>query len=85
MKIITTARAAAAAINPVRIPLIRVDSRRAFGTSGAGGARGGDRLDPLTDGGGRVVVVPYGAADSVMAVLPSGARTGPMRKMAGFP
>ena len=51
------------AISPVRIPLIRVCSRP---RRGAGGGPG-----PLADGDGIVLVVPQGAAGSVMAILPS--------------
>ena len=51
------------AISPVRIPLLRV---RSCARRGAGGGPG-----PLADGGRRVLVVPQGAAGSVMVLLPS--------------
>jgi hypothetical protein len=68
MKIITTMRMAKPAISPVRMPLIRVCVRRRRGACGAG--RGGG-LEPLAEGGGRVLVVACGAAGSVMGLLPS--------------
>src|SRR5690349_7532713 len=67
MKISTTVRARTPTISAVRMPLIRVDSRSRLG-AGAGGLAG---AEPLAEGGGRVPV-PCGAADSVMALLPSG-------------
>ena len=67
MKIITTMRAAMAAIRPVRMPLIRVRSAR---RAGGCGATGGGRAEPLREGGGTVVVAACGAAGSVMAVFP---------------
>src|ERR1700751_5805555 len=60
MKISTTMRAAVPAISPVRMLLIFVRVRPRAGARGAGGA------EPLAEGGGRVLVVPGGAAGSVM-------------------
>src|SRR5580700_3208813 len=62
MKIITTMRARAPTIRPVRMPLILVCARR-------GGGGGADGLEPLAEGGGAVVVVPGGGGISVMALL----------------
>ncbi len=58
------------AISPVRIPLIRICSRLRRGAGGGPGPLVADR-------GGSVLVVPQGAAGSVMALLPS--RVGPGR------
>ena len=69
MKIITTMRTAKPAISPVRMPLIRVCMRRRRGAGGGGGGGGG--LEPLAEGGGRVLVAACGAAGSVMGLLPS--------------
>jgi len=71
MKIITTVRPAAPAISAVRMPLIRVCAGRSVGRGGGGGAWG---AEPLAEGGGRVLVGPWGAGGSVMALLAS--RTG---------
>src|SRR5579863_10228903 len=68
MKITTAMTAPAPTICPVRRPRIQVDSGGPWGAGGAGGGR----VEPLTDGGGRVLVVPCGAADSAMTLLPSG-------------
>jgi len=74
MKISTTVRARTPTISAVRMPLIRVDSRPRLG-AGAGGLGG---AEPLAEGGGRVVVVRGGSAESVMALLPFGEQ-GPSR------
>jgi hypothetical protein len=66
MKIITTIRAAAPAIRPVRMLLIRVRPGRRGGAWGAGGGGG---AEPLGEGGGSVLVVPCGAGVAVMALL----------------
>src|SRR5580700_4728461 len=66
MKIITTIRATAPAIRPVRMPLIRVRSGRPGGAWGAGGGGG---AEPLGEGGGSVLVLPCGAGVAVMARL----------------
>src|SRR6185437_14374996 len=58
MKISTTMRTAVPAISPVRMLLIFVRVRPRAGARGAGGA------EPLTEGGGRVLVA---AGGSVMA------------------
>src|SRR5579859_1575475 len=67
MKITATTRAAKPAISPVRISLIRVRSCPRPGGRGAG--RGG--AGPVAEAGGSVLVVPGGAAGSVMALSPS--------------
>ena len=66
-KITTTMRAAKPAISPLRIPLMRVRLRPRGDACGAGGGGG---LEPLADEGGSVLAVPYGAAGSVMVLLP---------------
>src|ERR1022692_1167273 len=79
MKIIATARARAAAIRPVRMPLIRL---RSPPCCCAGGAGGGGGAEPLAEGGGRALLAACCAAGSVMALLTS--RTGPaLARLAG--
>jgi hypothetical protein len=73
-------RMAKPAISPVRMPLIRVCVRRRRGACGAGGGGG---LEPLAEGGGRVLVVACGAAGSVMGLLPRQWDTGWLRTMTG--
>jgi hypothetical protein len=58
--------AAALAIRPVRMLLIRARSGRRGGASGADGAGG---AEPLGEGGGSVLVVRCGAGVAVMARL----------------
>src|ERR1022692_3682964 len=72
-KIITTMRATAAAISPVRMPLIRVRGRPGRGACGAAG-NGDCGAEPLTEGGGRVLAA-CGVAGSVMALLSSEIRS----------
>jgi hypothetical protein len=67
MKITATTRTAKPAISPVRIPLVQVRGCPRPG----GGVAGGGGVEPLAEGGGSVLVVPCGAAGSVMALLPS--------------
>src|SRR5579859_7377908 len=64
MKIITTIRATAPAIRPVRMLLIRVRAGRRGGAWGGGGG-----AEPLAEGGGSVLVVPCGSGVAVMALL----------------
>jgi hypothetical protein len=44
---------------------------RAFRRAWAAAGAGGDRVEPLAEGGGSVLVVPRGAAGSVMSLFPS--------------
>jgi hypothetical protein len=69
MKIITTARATTPVIRPVRMPLIRVLTGRRGGAGGTGGLGGGGGAEPLTEGGGSVLVAPCGSGVAVMALL----------------
>jgi MFS family permease len=65
MKMSTTTRTTMPAISAMRMLLIRVRSRRRGGCgAGTGGA------EPLSDGGGRVLVAPGGVTGSVMTGLP---------------
>src|SRR5580658_874249 len=79
MKISTTARTAAPAISATRMLLIRLRSRPGLGARGGGGA------EPFGDGGGRVLVVPAGAAGSVITGLPQERRTWVAVDLAWFP
>jgi hypothetical protein len=77
MKISTAMRTAVPAISPVRMLLVFVRIRLRAGACGAG--TGG--AEPLADGAGRVLVVPAGAAGSVMGVLPSSGDRGRRRRL----
>src|SRR5450755_375834 len=85
MKINTTMRAAMPAISQVRAPEIRVRSLPRAGGRGEAGAGGAGGAEPLTEGGGRVLVVAVarGAAGSVMTLLPPRSGTGSMRTWTG--
>jgi len=67
-KIITTMSPSPPAISEVCTPLSRVWTVLGFGGWGASGSW------PLADCGGSVVVVPSGAVNSVIALLPCGRR-----------
>src|ERR1017187_9044805 len=76
MKITSTMRARTPTTSPVRILLIRVDSRGRLGAA-AGGGGGGGGAEPLTEGGGGgLVLLVWGAACSDMAFSFRGPREG---------